>query len=107
VIRGEIWMIDLGLAAKPRPAVILSVPFRENEKSVVTYVARTTQLRGGRFEVAHAAPHFLPGAFDAQNLGTIPVVKLMRRLGQLSPADLARVEGAVRQWLGLTAVNTP
>jgi mRNA interferase MazF len=102
-MRGEIWLIDLGLAAKPRPALILSVPFHDNEKSVVTYVARTTQVRGGRFEVAHAAPHFLPGAFDAQNLGTVPVVKLMRRLGQLSPGDMARVEEAVLRWLGLAA----
>jgi hypothetical protein len=29
-------MIDLGLAAKPRPVVILSVQFRANEKAVVT-----------------------------------------------------------------------
>lgn len=61
-MRGEIWMIDLGLAAKPRPAVILSVPFQDDEKAVVTYVARTTQQRGGRFEVEHRAPQFLPGA---------------------------------------------
>jgi mRNA interferase MazF len=102
-MRGEIWMIDLGLAAKPRPAVILSVPFRENEKSVVTYVARTTQVRGGRFEVRHEAPHFLPGAFDAQNLGTVPVARLMRRLARLPPAEMARLEEAVRHWLGMAA----
>lgn len=63
--RGEVWMIDLGIVAKPRPCVILSVRFRDDEKAVVTYVARTTQRRGGRFEVEHNAPHFLPGAFDA------------------------------------------
>jgi mRNA interferase MazF len=34
--RGEVWLIDLGLAAKTRPAVILSVPFQDNEKAVVT-----------------------------------------------------------------------
>jgi mRNA interferase MazF len=46
--RGEVWLIDLGLAAKARPAVILSVPFQDNEKAVVTYVARSLQRRGGR-----------------------------------------------------------
>jgi mRNA interferase MazF len=37
VTRGEIWMIDLGMTAKPRPCLILSVPFRDNEKAVVTF----------------------------------------------------------------------
>src|SRR5437867_8673188 len=46
--RGEVWLIDLGLAAKARPAVILSVPFEDNEKAVVTYVARSLQRRRGR-----------------------------------------------------------
>lgn len=30
--RGEIWMIDLGLAAKVRPALILSVHFEKTKK---------------------------------------------------------------------------
>jgi mRNA interferase MazF len=64
-------MIDLGTAAKPRPALVLSVRFNDDEKAVVTYVARSTQQRGGRFEVEHSAPHFLPGVFDAQNIGTV------------------------------------
>ena len=93
-------MIDLGMTAKPRPAVILSVPFADDEKAVVTYVARTTQTRGGRFEVGHRAPQFLPGVFDAQNIGTVPTAKLMRRLGRLPDKELAAVEDAVLRWLG-------
>jgi len=93
-------MIDLGLAAKTRPAVILSVQFRDDEKAVVTYVARSTQRRGGRFEVEHEAPHFLPGIFDAQNIGTMPVAKLIRRLASLPESKFAQVEKAVQLWLG-------
>jgi len=102
MMRGEIWMIDLGLAAKARPAVILSVQFRDDEKAVATYVARSTQQRGGRFEVEHRAPHFSPGVFDAQNIGTVPVAKLIRRLDRLPEAKFTEVEQAVRRWLGLT-----
>lgn len=100
MMRGEVWMIDLGMAAKPRPAVILSVRFRDDEKAVVTYVARSTQSRGGRFEVEHHAPHFLPGVFDAQGIGTVPVNKLMRRLTRLPDGKLAEIEDAVQRWLG-------
>ena len=101
VMRGEIWMIDLGLAAKARPAVILSIQFTGNEKAVVSYVARSTQRRGGRFEVEHQAPHFASGVFDAQNIGTVPVAKLIRQLGHLPKDKLYQVERAVRLWLGL------
>lgn len=99
--RGEIWMIDLGLAAKPRPALILSVNFTDGELAVVTYVARTTQRRDSRFQVEHNAPLFLPGAFDAQTIGTVPTVRLMRRLAILPARELVQVEDAVSLWLGL------
>ena len=38
--RGEIWMIDLGMAAKVRPCLILSVPFEGQEgRSLPTFLA--------------------------------------------------------------------
>lgn len=30
--RGEFWLVDLGLAAKVRPALILNVPFRDEKQ---------------------------------------------------------------------------
>jgi mRNA interferase MazF len=96
-------MIDLGMTAKPRPCLILSVPFRDDEKAVVTYVARTTQRQGERFEIEHHAPHFLPGVFDAQNIGTVPAVKLMRFLARLTENKFSEVENTVRRWLGFAA----
>jgi mRNA interferase MazF len=41
------------------------------------------------------------GVFDAQNLVTVPQATLIRKLGELSPDQLALVEDAVRRWLGL------
>lgn len=91
------------MAAKVRPCLILSVAFRDDEKAVVAYVARSTERRGGRFEVEHVAPNFLPGVFDAQNLGTVPVSKLERFLTRLPADKLAEVETAVQHWLGFAA----
>jgi mRNA interferase MazF len=99
--RGEIWIVDLGMAAKPRPAVILSVEPLDHERALVTYVPRTTHLRGTRFEVAHAGRGFDPGGFDAQGLGSVPTAKLVRRLGVIDGATLAQVEKALKAWLGL------
>ena len=98
--RGSIWLIDLGLAATPRPGLVMSVAFLDHERAVVTYVARSTQPRGTRFEVEHVAPQFVPGVFDAQNIGTVPSVKLVRPLCRLSASKFAEVESAVKHWLG-------
>jgi hypothetical protein len=43
-------MADLGLAAKVRPILVLSVDYREEERAVVSYVIRTASLRGTRYE---------------------------------------------------------
>jgi mRNA interferase MazF len=101
VKRGDIWLVDLGMAQKVRPALVLSVSFLDHERALVTYIPRTTSLRETRFEVTHQARGFDFGAFDAQSIGTIPLVKLVRRLAPLESLILARVEDAVRAWLAL------
>jgi mRNA interferase MazF len=58
-------------------------------------------VRGSRFEVAVNSRFLKPGAFDAQNVITIPLAKLVRKLGILDANDLNSVEIAFRQWLGL------
>ena len=99
--RGEIWLVDLGLVAKVRPCLIVGADFRDDERALITYVPRTTSLRGGRFEVPHQAARFQPGAFDAQNINTVPAAKLMRLLAQVDTATLEQVEAALVGWLGL------
>ena len=69
--RGEVWLVDLGLAAKVRPGVVLSVPPGDNDRALVTLVPHTTSLRGSAFEIAVPARFLHPGAFDAQGLVTI------------------------------------
>ena len=99
--RGEIWLVDLGLAAKVRPCLILSIACRDDERAVVTYIPRTTSLRGGRFEVRHRAPRFQPGAFDVQNINTVPVARLINPLARVDEATLDQIESALVVWLQL------
>lgn len=99
--RGELWLVDLGMAAKVRPAVVLSVPANDADRALVTIVPHTTSPRQSRFEIAMAVPVLRSGVFDAQNLITIPHAKLVRRLGRLGTTQLLAVEAGVRRWLGL------
>ena len=99
--RAELWVIDLGMAQKTRPCVVLSINYLDHERAVVTYVPRTTSLRHTRFEVPHQMRGLEPGAFDAQGIGSVPVVKLERCVGVVAPDVMHRVETAVRLWLSL------
>jgi mRNA interferase MazF len=81
--------------------LILSVDYRDDERTVVTYVVRTTSVRGTRYEVPHLSRGMPDGAFDAQGIASVPDVKLERRLGVVDAAILAQVEDAVRSRLAL------
>ena len=98
--RGEVWLVDLGMAAKVRPCLVLSIPVLDTERALATSVAHTTTQRGTRFEVAVRAPFLRAGVFDAQNMITVPHAKYIRKLGKLDTASLQAVANAVRSWLG-------
>ena len=99
--RAEVWLVDLGLAAKVRPCLVVSIELQDTDRALVTLVPHTTSVRGTRFESAVPVPFLKPGAFDVQGIITVPSVKLLRRLGSLRPEQLASVESALRSWLGL------
>jgi len=68
---------------------------------LVTLVPHTTSVQGTRFEVAVPKGFLKPGVFDAQGLVTVATARLLRKLGELLPAEMALVEEAVKRWLGL------
>ena len=56
---GEVWLADLGLAAKTRPVVILYREDADAPRALVTYVPLTTQNRGSRYEIDLGKLRFL------------------------------------------------
>jgi mRNA interferase MazF len=56
--RGEVWLVDLGLAAKVRPALVISVPAEDADRALVSIVPHTTSSRGTRFEASVAVSFF-------------------------------------------------
>ena len=99
--RGEVWLIDLGMAAKVRPCLVISIPLEDEDRAIVAIVPHTTSVRGTRFEVNVDAKFLRSGAFDTQNIVTIPRTKLIRPLGMLDSDQLAHIADSIREWLGL------
>ena len=100
---GEVWLADLGLAAKTRPVVILSRYDPQAPRALVVYVPLTTQNRGGRYEIELGRVRFLNemSVANVQGIGSIPAIRLQRRLGLLSTEILDRIKKAIRFALDL------
>jgi mRNA interferase MazF len=99
--RGEVWLCDLGMVAKIRPCLVLSVPPGQQDRDLITLVPHTTSVRGTRFEVVVPTGFLKSGAFDVQGMVTVVPARLIRRLGRLRPDEVSSVVQVVRQWLGL------
>jgi mRNA interferase MazF len=99
--RGEVWLVDLGMIQKVRPALILNRSFKDEDRTLITVIPHTTALRGSELEILCIVPFLQPGAFLMQNPITISAVKAGRFLGRLTIQQLALVEAGVRNWLGL------
>ena len=98
--RGEVWLFDCGMVEKVRPVLILSIPFADADRALVTVVFHTTAVRNSQFEVKIEVPFLKEGAFVAQSIATYPTVRAIRKLGALNATQLAEVEAAVYKWLG-------
>jgi mRNA interferase MazF len=99
--RGEVWKVDLGLAAKVRPCLLLSDWPADNELALITVLAHTRSLQGNPWEHAVVKPFLKTGAFHLQQVNSVPAAKLERKLGELTVAEMAVIEQRLRERLRL------
>jgi len=98
-LRGEVWLCDLGLAAKVRPVLVLSVPFDDEDYALFHIIPHTTTVRGSRFEVAIQVSFLKEGVFNIQGSQSVPRSWLLRHMGTINEAQLALVASSFRRWL--------
>ena len=91
---GEVWRVDLGLAAKVRPCLILSDYPADDELALVVVVPHTTAVRGNRWEVAIPKPFLEPGVFHLRQVQPVSLPRLERKLGALSSEEVLRLGAA-------------
>jgi mRNA interferase MazF len=98
---GEVWQVDFGLAAKVRPALLLTGNPADDELDLVTVLLHTTSLRGNRWELSIPKPFLKPGAFHLQQIQSVSTVRLERRLGVLTEAEMNQVLDALAERLAI------
>ena len=101
ILPGEIWRVDFGLAAKVRPALILSDYPSDEELAILAVIPHTTALRGNRWELVLPKPYLKPGAFHLQQIQPISLARFDAKLGELNPEEFKRVKAALLRLLNL------
>lgn len=99
--RGEVWLVDLGMVAKVRPALVFNVPFADHDYALFHIVPHTTTVRDSQFEVAVKVPWLQLGVFNVQGSLSVPRSNLVRILGTLTNEQMVPIEESFRDWLHL------
>ena len=96
-VPGEVWLADLGLSAKTRPFIVVSRRDPDPPRVLVLYVPLTTQGRGSLYEGPLPRLSFLDreSVANVQGLGSIPQIRLGRRLGVIPAETMLKVKPAL------------
>jgi mRNA interferase MazF len=89
--KGDVWLVDMGIAGKIRPCLLLTDYPQDDELALITVLPHTTALRGNRWELAIHKPFLTAGAFHLQQVQSVSVARLERRLGRLADEEWNRV----------------
>ena len=98
---GEIWRVDFGLAAKVRPALVLSDYPADDELALLVVIPHTTAMRHNRWELSLPKPFLKPGVFHLQQIQPIPLARIDAKLGVLAPEEFKVVKQALIRLLRL------
>ena len=99
--QGEIWTVDLGMAAKVRPCLLLTDFPEDDELALITVLPHTTSLRGNRWELTIPKPFLKPGAFHLQQIQSVSVARIVRKLGAVTPQEWRQVQDKLRALFSL------
>jgi mRNA-degrading endonuclease toxin of MazEF toxin-antitoxin module len=104
VSRGEIWLVEPVGFPKPRPALILSINAINDLRPDVLLVPLTTKEGPLRVELTEDGE--VTGLNEktfakCESVGPVHKSRLKRKIGRVSPRDLAEVGSGVRRALGL------
>ena len=101
--RGDVVVVDLGMAAKSRPCVVISVANPDSQRSMSVVVPMTTEIRGGECEVRFLKPAWLRQESVVNVLGIAGVdnSKIERRIAAFPADKMAQIESVLKRLLGL------
>ena len=100
--RGDVVMVDLGMTAKVRPCVVVSIGQPDHQRNMSVVVPMTTEVRGGECEIRFPKPAWLRQESVVNVLGIAGVdnAKIERRLAAFPADKMLEIESTLKRVLG-------
>ena len=101
--RGDVVIVDLGMMAKTRPCVVISVSQPDRQRNLSVVVPMTTEIRGGECEIPFPKPAWLrqESVINVLGIAGVDNARIERRLAAFPADKLAEVEAVLKRVLGL------
>jgi mRNA interferase MazF len=100
---GEVYLVDLGLLAKIRPAVVVSREDLNSPRALAVLVPLTTRYRRSKYEAHLGRLRFLRETSwaNVQGIAAIGHEKLVQFLGLVGNTQMIGIRNALSYLLGL------
>ena len=94
---GEVYLVDLGIAGKVRPMIVLSREDSDPPRALAICAPVTTASRDSRYEIPIGKPIFLKSEsfVNVQGLQAISHHELHRKLGNITDSYLSQIRDAL------------
>ncbi len=101
--RGDVVIVDLGMAAKVRPCVVVSISNSDRQRQMSVVVPMTTEIRGGECEIRFPKPAWLRQESVVNVLGIAGVdnAKIERCISKFPGDKMSEIEVVLKRLLGL------
>jgi mRNA interferase MazF len=101
--RGDVVMVDMGLAAKVRPCIVVSINNPDSRRNMAVVVPMTTEIRGGQCEIQFSKPAWLRQESVVNVLGVAGVdnAKIERRIAAFPADKMSEIEIVLKRILAL------
>jgi mRNA interferase MazF len=101
--RGDVVAVDLGMAAKVRPCVVISISKPDSQRNMSVVVPMTTEIRGGECEIHFPKPAWLRQESVVNVLGIAGVdnSKIERRISAFPSEKVIEIESVLKRLFGL------
>ena len=107
---GEVYWVDLGIAAKYRPLMVVSREDAQADRALAVCVPLTTEIRGGNYEVPIPRVRWMPGADEGianvQGITSIEHRRLERYAGRFESSVITKVRDAIAWMIELKTTST-
>jgi mRNA interferase MazF len=107
--RGDVVIVDLGMAQKVRPCVVVSISNPDRQRNMSVVVPMTTEIRGGDCEISFAKPAWLKSESVVNVLGVAGVdnAKVIKRIAPFPAAKFQEIISQLTRILGLELKEPP